>query len=682
MGELRGTVAGRFQIDRLAGSGGMGAVYRAWDAHTGSIVALKVLHAQTTITAYRFGRESDLLAELGHPNIVRYVAHGVTDLDEPYLAMEWLEGEDLADLLQRRVLTTDETVRLGALVADALGAAHALGIVHRDLKPPNIFLVDGQVDRVKVVDFGIARDTSQAGERLTRTGMLLGTPAYMAPEQIRAAKAVGPAADVWALGAVLFQCLTGRYLFHGTTPMEMAVAALGDEPPTLSSALPDAPSALEAVIANFLSREPEYRPADGAAAAALLRKLGAGDAPRPAPVAPAPAVPAARCMVLVRPPEVDDPSAPLVEQVRALVEQHGAELLLLPDGTAAAVVTRTLSLEEQVATAAQAALALRAVAPNAAMVLVADQTSGGKTQVAARSGAQLFERATSPDILLDDLAAEHVRPPFGVSWAGDLASLTHAEAPAAYAETQFAQTTAEGPSRFSAPPRSSSPGRYVAFGAAAALLLLLVLGAAGWGYLAWTGSEGDDVGADESEDDSSCPADHCLPFRPSSSSRFDPGASAAAVVEAVHGIHRSAQLTMIMADELSGGTADLQDESVQYVFHLPKAREDPALYVYVQKRRLKLTRTTVTTPAGQQPIPPPKCTLARAWAVARKHGLGKSEPVSAVYSRANHPMTGAKLGPVWQLTAEGETSELWYVDGASCVGVTHFNPGSLLPGMP
>jgi serine/threonine protein kinase len=181
----------------------MGTVYRALDRLSGAPVALKLPNAAHA----RALAEADALAALDHPAIVRLVAHGFTDDGNPFLAMEWLEGEDLAARLERSPLGAADAL-LGARVAGALAAAHAAGMVHRDLKPSNLFLVGGEVAAAKLVDFGIAR-APRAGTRLTATGMLIGTPGYMAPEQARGDREIGPATDLFALGAVLFECLAG-----------------------------------------------------------------------------------------------------------------------------------------------------------------------------------------------------------------------------------------------------------------------------------------------------------------------------------------------------------------------------------------------------------------------------------------------------------------------------------------
>src|SRR5512132_836678 len=182
-------VEGRFEIEARASTGGMGDVFRARDATTGEAVALKVLLHNHTIDRMRFAQEIEVLAGLRHRGVVHYIAHGRTPAGQPYFVMEWLDGEDLGSLLARRKLAVHESVELLLRVAEILGAMHAQGIVHRDLKPTNLFLVGGDVSRVKVLDLGIARTVGKT-MHLTSTGILLGTPGYMAPEQARGGSAL------------------------------------------------------------------------------------------------------------------------------------------------------------------------------------------------------------------------------------------------------------------------------------------------------------------------------------------------------------------------------------------------------------------------------------------------------------------------------------------------------------
>jgi len=190
----------------------MGTIFRARDLITDHAVALKLLldpgGAAGELTE-RFLREARFLSDLRHPGIVAYLAHGQTSEGLAYLAMEWLEGEDLARRLGRSSLSTAESLTLLRVVAGALHAAHRRGVVHRDIKPSNLFLRGGEVARAAVLDFGIARRL-HISNAMTRTGAVIGTPAYMAPEQARGSRVITPSADIFSLGCVLFECLTGE----------------------------------------------------------------------------------------------------------------------------------------------------------------------------------------------------------------------------------------------------------------------------------------------------------------------------------------------------------------------------------------------------------------------------------------------------------------------------------------
>ena len=176
-------IAERFEVEQLVGSGGMGEVFRGRDRLTGGAVAVKLLHGSSR-DADRFKREAQLLAEVSHPRIVKYVAHGIAEGGRPYIAMEWLEGEDLSERLVRSGLTLHETLTVARRVAEGLAVLHERGIVHRDIKPSNVFLPASKFDSLKLHDLGVAR-LLHATHPSTRSGVMVGTPGYMAPEQAR-----------------------------------------------------------------------------------------------------------------------------------------------------------------------------------------------------------------------------------------------------------------------------------------------------------------------------------------------------------------------------------------------------------------------------------------------------------------------------------------------------------------
>jgi tetratricopeptide (TPR) repeat protein len=265
-------IAGRFALESLAGEGGMSVVYRAIDRLTGEVVALKVLRELEGLDPERFTREAQILAGLSHPAIVRYIAHGSLD-GRAWLAMEWLTGEDLYDRLERQGLTVAEAVTVARRVSEALAVAHGRGIVHRDIKPPNVFLPGGEVARACVLDFGIARHGH--GQRaLTRTGAVLGTPGYMAPEQVRGERDIDARADLFSLGCLLFECLTGRPAFEGDTPVAILAKILVEEAPRVSTVRADIPPALDALVARLTARRRDERPHDAQEVIAALDALG------------------------------------------------------------------------------------------------------------------------------------------------------------------------------------------------------------------------------------------------------------------------------------------------------------------------------------------------------------------------------------------------------------------------
>ncbi|WP_437313460.1 serine/threonine-protein kinase [Sorangium sp. So ce385] len=404
----------RFELAEVAGSGGMGTVYRALDRASGEVVAVKLLRRLDARAEARFLREAAALSRLSHPHIVRYVTHGVAPTGEPYLAMEWLSGESLADRLSRQELRVDESVALTRRVADALGAAHARGIVHRDIKPSNLFLVDGALDGVKLLDFGIAL-LADATSRLTGTSAVVGTLGYMAPEQARGDReALDGRADVFSLGCVLFECLTGQRAFRGQH-LSVVWKLLLEDSPRARELRPDLPEALDALLARMLAKDPSERPEDGAAVVRCLEALGALEGSGAPSALPPPAAISLRerrlaSVVAVRSAQPSfsatteslDAHAPppgTLAAVRRAALTLGAQVVELGDGIVAAVAASAGSATDQAALAARCALQVRALLPGAAVAVVTargEPMGGSPFGEALAQAAALLDAAAAP----------------------------------------------------------------------------------------------------------------------------------------------------------------------------------------------------------------------------------------------------------------------------------------------
>lgn len=276
-------VGDQFRIRRVAGEGGMGVVYQAEDVYSGKTAAIKVMNSRSPEDRARFLREAQVLLTMTHPSIVRCLRHGELPTGESWMAMEWVEGEDLASRLDRGPLTTQEALLVARSITAALGAAHARGVVHRDVKPGNIILENGDAARARLIDFGVAR-VSDAGT-VTEFGAVLGTPAYMAPEQIRGASEADDRADLYAVGAILFECLTGRLPFVSASMIGLMTQALFEPAPRLRDINSSFSSALDALVQALLEKDPIRRLGP---ASALLEALDAPDLDRHATHPPTP----------------------------------------------------------------------------------------------------------------------------------------------------------------------------------------------------------------------------------------------------------------------------------------------------------------------------------------------------------------------------------------------------------
>jgi serine/threonine protein kinase len=261
-------VGGRYRLLDLCGRGGTAEVWRAQDESLDRVVALKLVTVPTDEGAQRAGEEARLLARLNHPSLVPVYDAGTDADDHPWVVMELVEGETLGDTIRRGPIEPRRTAEVGQAVAAALAYVHAQNLVHRDVKPGNVLI--GHDGRVRLTDFGIARLVDAA--KVTATGLTVGTASYLAPEQVLGER-VGPQADVYALGLVLLECLTGRREYAGST-VEVALARL-NRSPEVSEALPSGwPQLLRAMTDN----DPQARPVASEVAEELARIAAGGAA--------------------------------------------------------------------------------------------------------------------------------------------------------------------------------------------------------------------------------------------------------------------------------------------------------------------------------------------------------------------------------------------------------------------
>ncbi|MDH5235002.1 MAG: serine/threonine protein kinase, partial [Gemmatimonadota bacterium] len=281
---LAAALTDRYRIDRQIGAGGMATVYLAEDTKHHRQVAVKMLRPElaANLGAERFLREIEIAAGLHHPHILALYDSGGAD-DVLYYVMPFIEGQSLRDRIAKAgALPVDEAVRIIREVADALAYSHAHGVVHRDIKPENILLAGSHA---MVTDFGIAKAVSDAGaHQLTGTGMSLGTPAYMAPEQAMADPGIDHRVDIYAVGVMAYELLAGRAPFLGANPQQVVAGHLSQKPDPLSVHRSAVPPALEAVVMRCLEKNPADR---WQGASELLQALDAAAAPAAAPaVAP------------------------------------------------------------------------------------------------------------------------------------------------------------------------------------------------------------------------------------------------------------------------------------------------------------------------------------------------------------------------------------------------------------
>lgn len=256
-----GSVIGAYRVESTVGAGGMGFVYRATHALTHRTAAIKVMREDQLVqdrAVDRMMREASILASVSHPGIPQFFECGILDDGRPWIAMELIAGAPLAHRMQRELIPATDVIEFVQGVAGVLAAAHGRGVTHRDLKPDNIFLTpDCERCRVRVIDWGIAH--AVAGSRFTNMNEAIGTPTYMAPEQARGGPTDG-FCDVYGLGIVAYQALTGRPPFLGSTSVEILVQHLNRPVPALAPRCPDAPYGLVELVERMLAKNFDERP--------------------------------------------------------------------------------------------------------------------------------------------------------------------------------------------------------------------------------------------------------------------------------------------------------------------------------------------------------------------------------------------------------------------------------------
>ncbi len=301
-------LAGKYRVERVLGAGGMGVVVAARHVELDQLVAIKFVRDEALASedaVQRFLREARAAVKLKSEHVARVLDVGKLESGAPYMVMEFLEGSDLGKILEERgPLPLDAASDWILQACEAVAEAHATGIVHRDLKPENLFLARtvGGGQKIKVLDFGVSKAIGGGGSEmsgLTRTRAMLGSPLYMAPEQMRSSRDVDPRADVWALGVVLFQLLTHRWPFEAETMPELCLKVVTEPPMPLGPLRPDIPPGIGGVIERCLEKDPKKRFANAAELASALEPfvppasrvladrarlaMGAGSGARPAP---------------------------------------------------------------------------------------------------------------------------------------------------------------------------------------------------------------------------------------------------------------------------------------------------------------------------------------------------------------------------------------------------------------
>ncbi len=442
-------IGSRFVIGRRVGHGASGEVLRATDRVTGQEAAIKRLHAvlDDAVSIDRFRREARLLAQINHPHVVRYLAHGVDDEGRACLAVEWLEGEDLAKRQRRDPLPLGAALEIVGQVARGLSALHRAGVVHRDVKPANIVLREGEGGALHatIIDLGVARGVSEA--TMTAHGIAIGTPSYMAPEQARGDDRVTHHADQFSLGVVLFELITGKKPFVANNTFAMLAKIVLAVAPKVSELVPGAPPEIDAFMRRALGKAPHDRFADILEFAAALGRIPAWDGA--AAAAAGEDEPTAR-MSLVMSAAFEQRVVTVLfaggahgddaVQFTSIVEEHGGTSFPTIGGRWIAVFGGDRTLGDEPIRAARAALAAAARAPRLRLSIATGRALSGTSGLTG----DLFDRGAVDDrenslenkpIVIDQATAQLAQDHFVIDDEGGKRTLV-------------------GPRRAAAPPRA------------------------------------------------------------------------------------------------------------------------------------------------------------------------------------------------------------------------------------
>ena len=357
-------IAGKYRIEKVIGAGGMGVVVVARHLLLNQPVAVKFLHPQAALRSdpvERFLREARAAAALRSEHTVRLLDFGTLGSGDPYMVMEYLEGSPLSRVIRTRApLPIDEAIDFMLQACDAMGEAHALGIVHRDLKPGNMFITQrpNGTPQLKVLDFGIAKTLGEGEnheQTLTATNMIMGSPQYASPEQLRSSKNVDARTDIWAMNVILYYMLTGRRPFEADSMSALCLAIAVEKPAPMTTLRAEIPIALQEVVNRCLEKDRDKRMPDVATLAAALRPFApaawnaTSTGPRSAPILPAAAV--------ISVGVSDAPSQPSTLLSNATTEPHAATLMTRSAWTSPPQLKRRPSMGTIQATAIAAAAA-------------------------------------------------------------------------------------------------------------------------------------------------------------------------------------------------------------------------------------------------------------------------------------------------------------------------------------